>query len=441
MAALSSPTADSLILDSSVVPARTVIPEDATDTDTDSDLEEFYDADQEVQIDEDPEVSITSNQAVLIDSDSEVPLDMDQEVHHDADNGILSAGDTEVPSVPPPPLVSSVAPFQAAKKRVRTNRAVFNVSASAFSTPSSRFSYNRFSPLRNSEPSVVEPSLEVTVNEEDYNDGNATEVGSPLPTRDKVLVSEYKCINIRKGKLERMRDAHWRLNQMEHGAAFLCEEPDPEFLDSQVTDTSESKSEADLTDHPGISLQPRTKILTNILYERITHKVFDIERHTNPVPVPHTLRDLLGFQGRNRILWTEAVNGELTGLFDSGTLETVTRNQCINAPIPTKFVFDCQEKENERGELAIRLKARLVALGFLEKLSTIYNSYSPTLSHGILKMVTVIALTLGFLGVDLDVQQAFLLPPVPVMNSFISKCQKESSAGRVSTAFDIPYMV
>ena len=121
MAALSSPTADSLILDSSVVPARTVIPEDATDTDADSDLEAFYDADQEVQIDEDPEVSITSNQAVLIYSDSEVPLDMDQEVYHDAGNGILSAGDTEVPSDPPPPLVSSVAPFQAAKKRVRTN--------------------------------------------------------------------------------------------------------------------------------------------------------------------------------------------------------------------------------------------------------------------------------------------------------------------------------
>jgi len=54
----------------------------------------------------------------------------------------------------------------------------------------------------------VEPSLEVIVNEEDYNDGNVTEVGSPRPTRDKVLVSEYKCINIRKGKLERMRDAH-----------------------------------------------------------------------------------------------------------------------------------------------------------------------------------------------------------------------------------------
>ena len=88
----------------------------------------------------------------------------------------------------------------------------------------------------------------------------------------------------------------------------MCEEPDPEFLDSQVTDTLELKSEADLTDHPGISLQPRTKILTNILHERITHKVFDIERHTNPVPVPKTLRDLLGFQGRNRILWTEAVN-------------------------------------------------------------------------------------------------------------------------------------
>ena len=88
----------------------------------------------------------------------------------------------------------------------------------------------------------MEPSLEVTVNEEDYNDGNATEVGSPRPTRDKVLVSEYKCINICKGKLERMRDAHWRLNQMEHGAAFLCEEPDPEFLDSLVTDTLESKS-------------------------------------------------------------------------------------------------------------------------------------------------------------------------------------------------------
>jgi len=44
------------------------------------------------------------------------------------------------------------------------------------------------------------------------------------------------------------------------------------------------------------------------------------------------------------------------------------------------------------------------------------------------------ALTLGFLGVDLDVQQAFLLPPVPSDEFIYIEMPKESSAARVNNA-------
>jgi len=127
-----------------------------------------------------------------------------------------------------------------------------------------------------------------------------------------------------------MSDAQWKLSLIEGTSLLHLQETHEAYV------TEEASKSAFVTHliRPAKWLHKKTKEVLGMTYKRCEKKVFDTQSHTSPVTVPKTFRGMLLLEGRDLKLWTDAVNSELTGLFDSGTLESCKREEFKTRPIP-----------------------------------------------------------------------------------------------------------
>ena len=215
-----------------------------------------------------------------------------------------------------------------------------------------------------------------------------------------------------KGGDERRADAIWRLSLLENATNILGY-GGVSYLENAAQEV-ETKDEERLSGRGFVSrsiswVKKQAVAVQSLVYSRFEGKVFNSQQYTAPVPIPHTVKEVMLMEDqRAKSMWTDAINAELTGLFDSGALEPCERFQCRTRPIKTKMVFTTPIKEDEQGNERTRLKARLVVLGCLQQYMDVFNTYAPTIGAVLLKIMTVVALSLSLKCFDLDFTQAFL---------------------------------
>lgn len=107
--------------------------------------------------------------------------------------------------------------------------------------------------------------------------------------------------------------------------------------------------------------------------------------------------------------WKAALDAEWKNLFDTGAVEwcAITDVPHDQRPITAKIV--CKYKVLER-----RYKCRIVIRGFQQARSTYEETFAPTVSAGIVKLIMAIAVKLGYSLHTIDIKSAFLMADLPV---------------------------
>lgn len=128
-------------------------------------------------------------------------------------------------------------------------------------------------------------------------------------------------------------------------------------------------------------------------------------------------------------LWRAAVSKELKQMIESGTLVETDVLEATTAeinPMRMKWVFTVKT-----GEKPIRFKARLVALGFMQDIHTIGETYAPTIIGRNINIVLALALHYGLDIKTIDIEGAFLNATLPSAQYAYSIPGLETANGRI----------
>jgi len=125
--------------------------------------------------------------------------------------------------------------------------------------------------------------------------------------------------------------------------------------------------------------------------------------------VPNTYKQAIKLPEREH--WLAAIRSELRSLVDNETFELRPYDPAVHpTPVGSRWVFAVKSKQN----IVVRFKARLVAQGFSQRPGIDFDeSYAPTLSYPILRLLLVYGMSAGLFPFQGDITTAYLIPKLP----------------------------
>ncbi len=110
--------------------------------------------------------------------------------------------------------------------------------------------------------------------------------------------------------------------------------------------------------------------------------------------------------------WIDSMKKELQQMINTGTFEIVDKSQMDATSkrniLRTKWVFKIKTNE-----VPIRFKSRLVTLGFMQDMSTIGQTYAPTIRPATVHITLILQKYFKLEAVTLDIEGAFLKADLP----------------------------